>query len=1041
MNGNVSELARVENQAKGDKRLAQALAQLASILVPGEAVETYAVQRRLFALIHRRELVVATSGRLISIRRGLFGSFHPTSVRWQDLKEARIDLGVFGANLTAFFFGGPDLAITGREASRALSGLRKDQAQAVYRICQAQDQAWREKRRVRELEELRARSGGIQLGTSVAGAGLTSIPHGGHDDAVARLEKAKTLLDKGLISDSEFETLKARIVNAVWGGTVLGEALIFVLIRVEICGQLDRHRNSGVDEGARYLMNHILSSANLNKLRVAKRANLFCRTFTLLALVGAAMILQVGCSVGNGTPQPTLAFTYNTNPATYVQGTEITANIPVVSGGTPTSYAVSPSLPAGLRLDSNSGVISGTPSFAAAQTTYVVTAYSSDGNANASLTITVNSGVAPSTLGYSANPAIYTAGTAITPNTPTTTGGAPTSYTITPALPQGLTLNTVTGVITGTPGPSASASSTSFAVSANNAFGAVSTTLPISVITYCTGDSGPVVGQVTSITLEPKNYGISLNYSQISQVPAPTATDCKGSAVSLSNYTYGTFDANGHATINIADVVPSGTNAGKLCGGTWNRNTGGGIPDFTVCNPTNNSGTVYVVASGDGASSNPLPIYVHPVVASVVLGPLSTDCINDPATNCSPAAFATQQVSCTIDPGTGCCTQPVTNIAASTSQNSCQSQGTKGQLAARVYQNGSTTLANNISCKVGHVSYTAQTSSIVTIDQNGVATAQQPGSTVITANISNAGGSAGFFSTCPPASITVSVPNIAGPGTSIVVSPNNTQPINATVMDKNGAILTGLALEFESTTPTTIPAVSAGTVTPTFPGAAAITAVCQPPSCNPSPFNQIGLFGNGKPVTSNPVTIIAPGSNSTNLYIASTNSLYLVPVDFTQPQIGAPIRLPYQPNSMVISNDGSSIYMGSSYELMTYSPISNSVTAQDPSVNGFVLAVSPDGSTVVLTDPFRQFVYLYNPGSGGGVTTQYGGVGTHAAFSPDSQTVYITLGDFNSSTGVTTPNNGLLVHSQFTGWYQTTSPQPATDIAIAVPTVGAFFGG
>ena len=68
-------------------------------------------------------------------------------------------------------------------------------------------------------------------------------------------------------------------------------------------------------------------------------------------------------------------------------------------------------------------------------------------------------------------------------------------------------------------------------------------------------------------------------------------------------------------------------------------------------------------------------------------------------------------------------------------------------------------------------------------------------------------------------------------------------------------------------------------------------------------------------------------------------------------------------------------------------------------------------------------------------------MGTHAAFSPDSQTVYITLGDYNASTGVTTPNNQLLVHSQFTGWYQTTSSQATTDVAIGVPSVGAFFGG
>ncbi len=555
---------------------------------------------------------------------------------------------------------------------------------------------------------------------------------------------------------------------------------------------------------------------------------------------------------------------------------------------------------------------------------------------------------------------------------------------------------------------------------------------------FCNGsDSGIPVGQVTTITLNPQITGISLNFAQIGQVSAPVATDCKGTVESITKYTYATFLANGTPDLTIADIDPAN---GKLCAGTWNRNTGGGIADFTTCNPTNKSGTVFVVASGDGASSNPLPIYVHPVVTSVVLGPLSTDCIHDPATNCSPAAFATQQVSCTIDAGTGCCLNPVTTQSAIAASNSCVSQGTTGQLAARVYQNASTSLANNISCRVGHLSYTAQTSSIVSIDQNGVATAQQPGSTVITANISNAGSSAGFFSTCPPTSITLSVPG-NGSSNSIIVNPNNTQPITSLVMDKNGAVLTGLSLEFESTTPTTIPVVSTGTVTPTFPGSAAITAVCQPPTCNPSPFNQIGLYGNGKPVTSNPVTVTAPGTNSTNLYIASTQSRYIVPVDFTQPQIGAPILLPYQPNSMVISNDGSTIYMGSAFEIMTYSAVSNTLSNQDPSVTGTVLAVSPDGSTVVITDPIRQFVYLYSGGGSGGVQTQFGGVATHAVFSPDSHTVYITLGDYNASTGVVTPNNQLLVHSTFTGWYQTTSSQTTTDVAMGVPSVGAFFAG
>lgn len=208
--------AELTKEVQGEPRLLQALEQIASLLVPGETIEAWAVQRRFLALTHRRALVAATTGRLIDMHRGLFGGFQPRSVRWQDLKEARITVGVLGASLTVSFFGSPDLAIAGNEGTRTISGLRKTQAEAVYRVCQAQDQAWREKRRVRELEEMRARSGGIQLGASGAGAGLASpSTGGGADDTVTRLEKAKAMLDKGLISDAEFEAIKARIVNTL----------------------------------------------------------------------------------------------------------------------------------------------------------------------------------------------------------------------------------------------------------------------------------------------------------------------------------------------------------------------------------------------------------------------------------------------------------------------------------------------------------------------------------------------------------------------------------------------------------------------------------------------------------------------------------------------------------------------------------------------------------------------------------------------------------------------------------------------------------
>jgi hypothetical protein len=166
----------------------------------------------MFALAHRRVLVAATSGRLVIITRPLLGGFDLVTVRWQDLEEVTLRVGVFGADLGVRAGKATDLASLGTQGAQRveLKGLRKEQAQAVYRICQAQDQAWREKRRVRELEELRARSGGIQV---MAGAPLGGTPTAAGDDAVRRLQEAKRLLDARLITDAEYEAIKAKIVS------------------------------------------------------------------------------------------------------------------------------------------------------------------------------------------------------------------------------------------------------------------------------------------------------------------------------------------------------------------------------------------------------------------------------------------------------------------------------------------------------------------------------------------------------------------------------------------------------------------------------------------------------------------------------------------------------------------------------------------------------------------------------------------------------------------------------------------------------------
>jgi hypothetical protein len=525
---------------------------------------------------------------------------------------------------------------------------------------------------------------------------------------------------------------------------------------------------------------------------------------------------------------------------------------------------------------------------------------------------------------------------------------------------------------------------------------------------FCNGgDSGTITGQATTITLNPIVYGISLNFAQIGQINTPSATDCKGQNASIGLYTYGTTD------MTIADVQP---NTGRLCAGTWNRNSGGGIPDYTYCIPTNKSGTAYISASADGVTSNPLPIFIHPVVTSIVLGGPSSNCTTDPTTACCPLTT------------TGSVTAPP-YLA-----NSCLSQGSTAQLVARIYA-GTGANQTNISCQAGHLQYTSQgatsltsVSPVVSIDPNGVATANQPGSVLISANIANAASSAGFFSTCPPASITLTAPGTTS--NPVVVNQNNPQPLLATAVDTKNVTLTGLTLEYVSTSPTTIPAGS--TVTPTLAGAASISAICQPPNCNSASYNQIGLFGNGKPITSNSVHITAPGTNSTVLYMASTQSQYVESRDFTQPALATPFLLPYLPNSMIMSQDGSTIYMGSSTALMVLNAVNTlSMSRTDITSPGTVLAVSPDGSLLVISDPVKQITTLES--SSGGVVSTYGGVGTRAAFAPDSQTVYITAG------------NQLLVYSAYTGWTSitpaTTAGTPVTDVAITVPSVGAYFAG
>jgi trimeric autotransporter adhesin len=539
---------------------------------------------------------------------------------------------------------------------------------------------------------------------------------------------------------------------------------------------------------------------------------------------------------------------------------------------------------------------------------------------------------------------------------------------------------------------------------------------------YCNGlGYGLKTSAVSSITLSPATTGVSLAFGQTSQLSTPKAYTCKSALVSVSSYTYGTTNSK------LADISP----AGNICAGTWNRNTGGGISDYTVCTapsslPSTNGlpySTAYVTASTDSVTSNPVEVFVHAPVTAVGL-------VTNSSSGTSSQCYS-QNTQATLD-AEACYGSAQYELCApstlSSSDYTC-----KGGLASGVSSVPTCTAA------VGTLTYTVGTSSIATITTDTTTnvvtiTAEQPGTTAITASVAGSGSSAGYFSTCPPASITL---RLANGSTSGSISQGVTQNLQTTITDTKGTTITGLSLDYQSTNPVDISVASTGAVTASYPGVASVYAICQPTSCNPAPSTKIGMYGTGLPISSNPVTITTPGTSSNYVWFSAPGkSRYVVPVDLLSESVGSTVKLPYVPNSMVMDKLGTDIYFGSSTELMIYNTTSGTVTTENTSVPGVVLAVAPDNSTVLINDQTRKIFYLYTV-STGAYTTE-GGVGSTAAWTPDAKTLYI------AGTNASTSKPTLFVYNANTGW--TTSDLTSTtggsqSLAITIPSVGAYLNG
>lgn len=159
----------------------------------------------------------------------------------------------------------------------------------------------------------------------------------------------------------------------------------------------------------------------------------------------------------------------------WTSGTAITPVTPSASDSdrsvTSFVWSISPTLPAGVTLDPATGAISGTPAHASAEEPYTVTATDPLG---ASASATFNITVANTVSVTSVPDQTWTHGTSITPVSPSAadsdTSVTVFTWSVSPTLPSGVTLDPATGQITGT--PAAAAVQSRFTVTATDATGA-----------------------------------------------------------------------------------------------------------------------------------------------------------------------------------------------------------------------------------------------------------------------------------------------------------------------------------------------------------------------------------------------------------------------------------------------------------------------------------------------------------------------------------------------------------------------------------------
>ena len=428
-------------------------------------------------------------------------------------------------------------------------------------------------------------------------------------------------------------------------------------------------------------------------------------TYTAPAPLTAQMKVTLQSAVAGTQSSKTVSITVNPAPAITgatpngTVGTAYSATL-TASGGTGALKLslASGTLPAGLSFNATTGVISGTPTTAGTSSFVAQVVDSSDvpDTVTAARQITIGNAIAPLTI--SGNPPTGVVGA---PYSTLLTGGggtAPYTFTITAgALPAGLTLSS-TGVISGTPTASGTATFTAqvqdasgtrmtgnFALSVTATQGGIVLTTgtlpngtvntPYSSTIGVTGGTGPyscsvvggslpsglMLGSGCAVTGTPTTPGTSSVTVRATDSGSNSTTGVVGITISATSpvITTGTLPTGTAGTPYSGTIGVTGGTAPYNCtvsSGTLPAGLtlgAGCVVSGTPTTPGTGTVTVGVTDSGNptGTTSGPVTITINPAALTIASGTLPNGTVGTPYSSTVAVTGGTAPYTCSVVSG------------------------------------------------------------------------------------------------------------------------------------------------------------------------------------------------------------------------------------------------------------------------------------------------------------------------------------------------------------------------------------------------------